>query len=136
MAGTLLAPLLALAGQCFAGEVEPGSRDVHCFTSVYGGQHVRDVHKITKSGRILYQGETMYSVEGGEVTFTYLISIGGIGRGIATLGPGDWRFIGMMRATPADAPKPFLIRWQWSGGHAYSVRSGGETVTYRRTSRQ
>ena len=133
MAGTLLAPLLALAGQCFVGQVAPGTRDVHCYTSVYGGQHARDVHRVTKGGRTIYQGETMYSLEGGAVTFTYLSSIGGIGRGTVEFAPGDWRFTVSMRPTPAAAPQSFATRWQWRGMRAYSVSGGPAPITYRRT---
>ena len=134
MAGSL-APLLALAGQCFVGDVGPGSRDVHCFTSVYGGQHVRDAHVVTQGGRAVYQGETLYSIEGKEVTYTYVSSIGGIGRGTAELAPGDWKFTMTMRATPDSAAQPFATRWQWQGMRAYAVHGGPAPVTYRRTSR-
>ena len=135
MAGILLGPLLALAGQCFAGDVAPGSRDIHCFASVYGGQHVRDVHRVISGGRTVYRGETMYSVDGDALSFTYLSSIGGIGRGTATLMPGNWSFAGTMRATPAAAPAPFAVRWQWQGARAYRVSGGPVPVTYRRVRR-
>ena len=130
-----LAPLLALAGLCFAGEVAPGARDEHCFTSVYGGQHVRDVHKVTKGGRVVYQGETMYSYEGEAVTFTYLSSTGGIGRGTATFAPGNWHFVMTMRATPTAAVKPYDTRWTWQGPRAYAVSGGPAPIIYRRTTR-
>ena len=130
---SLLAPLLALAGHCFGGDFAPGTRDEHCFTSVYGGQHVRDVHVVSKDGRSSYQGETTYSVEGDAVAFTYLSSIGGIGRGTVAFTPGDWRFTMTMRATPAAAPETFATRWQWQGDIAYTVSGGPAPVAYRRT---
>ena len=130
---SLLAPLLALAGHCFVGDIAAGTRDEHCFTSVYGGQHIRDVHVVTKDGRAVYQGETIYSVEGASIAFTYLSSIGGIGRGTVAFAPGDWRFTMTMRASPADAPQPFATRWQWQGDTAYTVSGGPAPVTYRRT---
>ena len=128
-----LALMLALAGQCFAGDIAPATRDVHCFTSVYGGKHVRDVHQVIKNGRTVYQGETLYSVEGGAVTYTYVSSLGGIGRGTATFDPGEWRFVMTMRATPAAAPAPFDVRWRWQGPRTYVVTGGPAPVTYRRT---
>ena len=124
--------LLALAGQCFAGDVAPATRDEHCFAAVYGGQHVRDVHAVTKDGRIVYQGDTLYSVEGEAVSFAYVSSIGGIGRGTATLTPGDWRFAMTMRATPTAAPQPAEIRWRWNDAESYTVSGGPAPVDYRR----
>ena len=129
---SVLAPLLALAGACFSGDVAPATRDVHCFTSLYGGQHVRDVHKVIKDGNTVYQGETIYSLEGGVVTFTYLSSIGGIGRGAAVLAPGDWGFALDMRATPDAALQHFDTRWRWQGSQSYTVSGGPAPVTYRR----
>jgi hypothetical protein len=130
-----IAMLLALAGQCFAGDLAPGTRDTHCFTSLYGGRHVRDVHKVTKNGRTVYEGETIYSVEGGAVSFTYLSSIGGIGRGTALLDPGDWTFKLAMRATPGAPVADFVTRWHWQGPRSYVVTGGPAPVTYRRIGR-
>ncbi len=127
-----LAPLLALAGQCFVGDVAPGTRDEHCFSSVYEGQHVRDVHRVTRDGRTVYQGETIYSIEGDAIIFTYWSSIGGIGRGTAKLGVADWQFAMTMRARPTAPPQPFTTRWTWSGTDRYSVTGGPAPVTYRR----
>jgi hypothetical protein len=131
-----LAPLLALVGHCFTGQFAPGTRDEHCFTSVYGGQHVRDVQVVSKDGRAVYQGETIYSVEGKGVSFLYLSSIGGIGRGTVAFAPGDWRFTMTMRASPTAAPQPSATRWQWQGNSAYSVSGGPAPVTYRRTAKR
>lgn len=128
-----LAPLLALAGHCFAGQLAPGTIDRHCFSAVYDGQHVRDIHAVIKDERTVYQGETLYSVEGDAVIFTYWSSMGGIGRGTASLAAGDWRFTLTMRATPASAPQPFASRWQWQGPTAFTVSGGPPPVTYRRT---
>lgn len=130
-----LGPLLALAGSCFAGDVAPGARDVHCFTSVYGGSHVRDEHKVSEDGKTVYQGETIYSVQGGVVTFTYFSSIGGIGHGAALLAPGDWGFALDMRATPDSALTHFETRWIWRGSTSYTVSGGPAPVTFRRIAR-
>ena len=130
---SLLAPLLALAGQCFAGQIAADTLDEHCFTSVYDGRHVRDVHRVIKAGRAVYQGETIYSVENTSIAFTYFSSIGGIGRGSAVLAPNDWRFTMTMRATPAAVPQPFTTRWEWQNATTYAVSGGPAPVTYRRT---
>ena len=78
-----LEPLAFLVGHCWEGRFEPGGEtDRHCFESVYGGQHVRDVHEVTGGARI-YRGETLYSWDGsaGVVTYTYWNSLGGVSRG-------------------------------------------------------
>jgi hypothetical protein len=132
MAGNL-APLLALAGHCFAGDFSPGTVDLHCFSAVYGGQHVRDVHVVTKDGQSVYEGETLYSVEGERLALSYWSSIGGIGRGTAVLAPGEWTFAITMRATPSAAPQAFATRWRWQGTETYTVSGGPAPVIYRRT---
>lgn len=129
-----LAPLLALAGHCFAGDFSPGTIDRHCFSAVYGGQHVRDVHVVTTDGRSVYEGETLYSVEGDQLALTYWSSIGGIGRGTATLKPGDWAFTMTMRASPAAASQALAIRWQWQGADSFVATGPSAPVTYRRIS--
>jgi len=133
MAGAAsLAPLLALTGHCFAGEVGPNTWDTHCFTSVFNGQHVRDAHQVAREGRTVYQGESLYSVEAGKVVFTYWSSIGGIGHGTATLSPGVWHFSLAMRGAPDAAPTPLAIRWQWQDAKSYVVSGGPAAVTFRR----
>lgn len=129
---SLLAPLLALSGQCFAGDVAKDASDKHCFTSLYDGAHVRDDHRVISGGRVVYQGKTLYSVEQGVVVFTYLTSLGGIGRGTASLGRKDWRFAGTMRAGPSAPARPFGTAWRWQGGQRYTVTGGPAAVTYRR----
>ncbi|MEO7411105.1 MAG: hypothetical protein ABIU10_07280 [Sphingomicrobium sp.] len=130
---SLLAPLLALTGHCYVGQVAPDAMDEHCFTAMYGGQHVRDTHRVIGKSGVVYRGETIYSVEGSAIAFTYFSSIGGIGRGTAVLSPGAWHFTMSMRAIPADKPTPISIDWQWQGVTAYTVSGGPSPVTYRRT---
>ena len=130
---SLLAPLLALTGHCFVAEISPGTTDEHCFNSVYDGRHVRDVHVVTKGNRVVYQGETIYSVEGAAIALTYFSSTGGIGRGTALLAPDDWRFTMTMRATSSAKLTPITVRWNWQGATSYTVSGGHEPVTYRRT---
>ena len=72
-----------LAGHCWRGEFE-GSKasDTHCFTWVFGGKHLRDVHVVSGDGPE-YRGETIYSVDGpsGGVIFRYWNSLGGVSDG-------------------------------------------------------
>jgi uncharacterized protein YndB with AHSA1/START domain len=82
-----LEPLAFLVGRCWEGRFESGESDRHCFESVYGGQHVREVHEVT-GGAGTYRGETLYSWDGtaNAVTYTYWNSLGGVSRG--TIRPG------------------------------------------------
>jgi uncharacterized protein YndB with AHSA1/START domain len=77
-----LEPLRFLLGHCWRGEFRNGAVDVHCFESVYGGQHVRDRHEVKGPGAP-YRGETLYSWDGSakRVGYTYWNSSGGVSRG-------------------------------------------------------
>jgi hypothetical protein len=92
-----LAPFDFLAGHCWRGEFQDSAAtDTHCYTWVYGGKHLRDVHVVSGDGPE-YRGETIYSVDGasGDVIFRYWNSLGGVsdGRvefeGDAILAPGE-----------------------------------------------
>jgi hypothetical protein len=72
-----------LAGYCWSGEyADTGAVDTHCYTWVYGGKHLRDVHVVKGDGPD-YEGETIYSVDGvtGGVIFRYWNSLGGVSDG-------------------------------------------------------
>ena len=126
MAQASLQPFAPLVGHCFVGPL-PGNEgtDRHCFESVYGGQHVRDRHVVTVGGKDIYAGETLYSAKGGQVIFTYWNSLGGIGTGIATLAPGQWRFSGTVHGTPDGKEQPIEIGWKLGAG-GYEVSSTGQ----------
>jgi hypothetical protein len=71
-----------LAGYCWRGLFETSAADTHCYTWVYGGKHLRDVHVVQGEGPD-YLGESVYSVDGdsGEVVFRYWNSLGGVSDG-------------------------------------------------------
>ena len=77
-----LEPLGFLVGHCWRGEMANGEVDVHCFETVFDGQHVRDRHEVT-GGRRPYRGETIYSWDGSAnvVSYTYWNTSGGVSRG-------------------------------------------------------
>lgn len=89
-----------LAGHCWRGEIANGAVDTHCFTWVYGGKHLRDVHVVRGDGPD-YRGESIYSVDGetGGVIFRYWNSLGGVSDGRievrdgALVAPGE-RYVG------------------------------------------
>jgi hypothetical protein len=135
-----LAPLGFLLGHCWRGEMpKTGEKDVHCFESVYGGQHVRERHKV--DGRVgVYEGETLYSWDGSVVTYTYWNSLGGVSRGSMRargekLDFGDESYKG-----PDGRTLSFSSYWRRVGPNAYEAvtvsadaPSLNRTIVYRRT---
>ncbi|MEX2126361.1 MAG: hypothetical protein WD795_20880 [Woeseia sp.] len=85
-----LSPFGFLAGHCWSGEFEEsGATDTHCYTWVFGGKHLRDVH-VVSGEEPDYRGETIYSVEGtsGDIIFRYWNSLGGVSDGRIELEDG------------------------------------------------
>lgn len=127
-AGTLspgLQPLAHYAGHCWSAPLSAKTVDRHCFTPVFKGKHLRDVHVVTNGGRAVYSGETIYSVEAGQIVFTYWNSLGGVGHGTVSQSGDDLVFSLVMRATPVAAPQNVETRWRrtWKG---YDVSTDGD----------
>ncbi len=83
-----LQPMSFLAGACWKGAMPDGkSTDEHCFSWVYEGRYLRDVHTVHAEGRPDYMGETVYYPDPstGKVNYLYFENSGGIGRGTAEL---------------------------------------------------
>lgn len=97
--------------------------DTHCFEPMLGGAHVRDRHEVIEAGKPVYSGETVYSVDGDAIVFTYLNSLGGVGRGTVRDDGRTLRFTGSMRASPAKAPQPIDSEWRVVDDDHYEVRS-------------
>jgi hypothetical protein len=119
-----LNPWSNFVGHCWSGPAPGGGVDIHCFEAVYGGQHIRDRHEVKVEGKTVYAGETLYSVEGEQVTMTYWNSIGGIGRGTATANGDELLFSGDIRGTPSSASEHFTATWKKVDG-GYEVTDGG-----------
>lgn len=130
-----LEPLGFLVGHCWRGQFASGEIDTHCFEPAYDGQHVRDRHEVT-GGRRLYRGETLYSADGGTVTFTYWNSIGGVSRG--TMRPeaerlnfGDETYRG-----PDGREMTISTHWRRVGDDAYeAVSASPQSSSMNRTVR-
>jgi hypothetical protein len=120
-----LAPFATFAGHCWRGEAPGQGVDTHCFEWVYGGQHLRDRHVVTQNGKPVYEGESLYSVERGKVSFTYWNSLGGLGRGIASSVGDELRFSGMIHATATSAEQPMTAVWKQVPG-GYEVQEGAD----------
>ena len=123
-----LAPWASFVGHCWSGAAPGNGVDTHCFESVYGGQHVRDRHEVKVDGKTIYSGETLYSVEGHDVTFTCWNSLGGVGRGKAVAKGAELDFSGDMRATPSSPSEHFQASWLKKGA-GYEVSDEGRSRT-------
>ena len=126
-----LAPLDRLVGHCWTAEVASGTTDRHCYALVYGGAHVRDTHEVRRGGTVVYAGETIYSAEGDAIGFTYWNSLGGVGRGTATVVGAMITFRLTMRATPAATPRPITTVWRMTAD-GYDATTGGVVRHFRR----
>ncbi|MGZ8307590.1 MAG: SRPBCC family protein [Allosphingosinicella sp.] len=135
-----LEPLRFLLGQCWRGEFKNGAVDMHCFESVYGGQHVRDRHEVKGPGAP-YRGETLYSWDGAakRVGYTYWNSSGGVSRGTMSAKAEGLDF-GDETHTGADGRKMTIsTMWRKAGADAYETVSrsaadptGSRVVRYER----
>lgn len=73
-----------LAGHCWRGEFPHGkAADEHCFTWLYGGKHLRDVHVVRIGDGTEYRGETIYSWDAKirRIVYRYWNSDGGYSDG-------------------------------------------------------
>ena len=132
LAQPALQPLAPFVGHCWRGDAPGGAgTDTHCFEAVYGGEHIRDRHKVEVSGKTVYAGETLYSVENGKIAFTYWNSLGGVGRGTAEPTAAAINFAGEMREDPSSAKTPMHATWRlsasgydviWPDGTPHSMR--------------
>jgi len=79
-----LKPMAFLAGHCWKGAFPDGKQtDEHCFSWLYDGRALRDVHTVRAPGRPDYVGETTYYWDSAakRVEFLYIENLGGISRG-------------------------------------------------------
>ena len=132
-----LEPLAFLVGHCWRGTFPSGEVDTHCYESVYGGQHVRDVHEVTGGARA-YRGETLYSWDGGArtVAYTYWNSSGGVSRG--TMRPDGARLSFGDEAYTAPDGRRITIstHWRRAGDEAYeAVMASPQAPAMNRTVR-
>ena len=140
LAGARLPMFDPFVGACWRAQFSATVNDTHCFEAMYGGAHVRDRHEVRSEGKIVYAGETIYSVEGGDIVFTYVNSSGGSGRGKASKAGDLLRFTGSMRGSPEQAPQSIDSEWRIVDRDSYEVRSlvksppepGGAPLTFTR----
>ncbi|MEA3018203.1 MAG: hypothetical protein QOI38_2925 [Sphingomonadales bacterium] len=132
-----LEPLSFLVGHCWRGTLPGGNEDVHCFESVYGGQHVRDRHEVT-GGAEIYRGETLYSWDGAAnaVSYTYWNSLGGVSRGtMRALPDGRLDFGAESYTDPEGRRISIATHWRRDGEAYDAVSSSAQAPSMNRTIR-
>jgi hypothetical protein len=118
-----LSAFAPFAGSCWVADFTPAVSDTHCFETMYGGAHVRDRHEVKDKGKVVYAGETIYSLDGGQRVFTYFNSLGGVGRGTVDPSGAILHFKGSMRGSPEKAPQQIDSEWRLVDQDHYDVRS-------------
>ena len=121
-------------GRCWEGEIAPGALNVHCFNTVYGGAHVSDRHQVIVADEVVYEGETLYSREDQQLSFTYWNVLGGVGHGTGVADAEGICFTGTMRGRPDDMPRDVATCWRWQADGSYVVASGEESPVHFRLS--
>ena len=127
-----LEPLARVAGSCWRGTFSDGRQtDTHCFTAIYGGAFVRDVH-VVENGPGPYSGETLYrwDDEAGRIVFDYYASDGAHSDGIARAAANGIVFPQQAHRGPGGATTMIRSAWTFDGPDAYVVlaeRLQGET---------
>jgi hypothetical protein len=116
-------PLEFLAGHCWKGSF-PGRKrsDEHCFSWIYGGRFLRDVHTLRGEGRPDAHGESIYlwNSSAKQIEYLYIESEGGFSRGpVAT----DKEALVFPDTSFVENGKTqiYRSRWQRSGTKAYDV---------------
>jgi hypothetical protein len=118
-----LSPFAPFVRSCWRAEFTATMHDMHCFELMYRGAHVRDRHEVEEGGKIVYAGETIYSVDGPNLLFTYVNSLGGVGTGKVARSKSMLGFKGSMRASPDKAQQPIDSEWRVVDDDHYEVRS-------------
>jgi hypothetical protein len=120
-----LAPMAFLAGHCWKGTFADGKQtDEHCFTWLYDGKALRDVHTVRAPGRPDYVGETTYYWDSAQkrVEFLYVENMGGVSRG--TMVPSEGTLTFPSADYVADGKTmTYRVRWTPMGDDAYEAWS-------------
>ena len=138
-----LAPFKPLVGSCWRASFSATTTDTHCFEAMYGGAHIRDRHEVKEKGNTVYAGETIYSVDGPDLVFTYVNSLGGVGLGKVGSTDRSLGFTGTLRASPDKPEQPIDSEWKLLSPDSYEVQSMIRTksdklppaLTFRRVKR-
>ncbi|MES2297349.1 MAG: hypothetical protein V4582_09915 [Pseudomonadota bacterium] len=120
-----LQPMGFLAGSCWLGEFAGAKQtDEHCFSWIYDGKALRDVHTVRTPGHPDYVGETTYYWDAAakRVDYLYIENSGGISRGTVQFTPGALLFP-LTQYISEGANMSYRVRWTLQGPDAYEAWS-------------
>jgi hypothetical protein len=115
-------PLAYLADHCWKGAFPGGRTDEHCFTWIYDGKFLRDLHTVRAEGKPDAMGESIYFWDsaGKRLEYLYIESDGGFSRGPVSI---DNEALVFPDTSFVEKGKTMVYRsrWQRSGVRAYDV---------------
>ena len=124
-----LGAMAFLAGHCWKGTFPDGKQtDEHCFSWLYDGTALRDVHTVRAPGRPDYVGETTYYWDSGakRVEFLYVENLGGVSKG--TMQPVDTALAFPATQYVANGETlTYRARWTRVDDFAYEAWSEAQT---------
>jgi hypothetical protein len=124
-----LQPMAFLAGHCWKGTFPDGKQtDEHCFSWLYDGHALRDVHTVRAPGRPDYVGETTYYWDSSvnRVAFLYVENLGGVSRGTMEPAAAALTFPPTQFVAKGEA-LTYRARWTPLGDSAYEAFSEAQT---------
>jgi hypothetical protein len=116
-------PLAFLVGHCWRGTLPDGKlTDEHCFSWIYGGKFVRDVHVLERSGQPQGRGESIYlwDAPSQQLQYLYIESAGGYSRGSVSA-EGATLVFPPAHYVENGQEQTYRSRWQRKGEDAYDV---------------
>ena len=117
------APLAFLAGHCWKGTFPDGKQtDEHCFSWVYDGKFLRDVHTVRGAAHPDFHGESIYFWNSAtkEIEYLYIEDQGGFSRGSVGTAPEALLFP-PTSYVEGGKTQTYRSRWQRAGENAYDV---------------
>jgi hypothetical protein len=116
-------PLAFLAGHCWKGAFPGGKQtDEHCFSWIYDGKFLRDLHTVRAEGKPDALGESIYfwNSSANQLEYLYIESDGGFSRGPVST-ERDSLVFPDTNFVENGKTQVYRSRWQHSGSDAYDV---------------
>jgi hypothetical protein len=116
-------PLAFLAGHCWKGTFPGGkATDEHCFSWIYEGKFLRDLHTVRTAGKPDALGESIYywNSAAKQLEYLYIDSDGGFSRGPVSFDQESLIFPDTNFVEDGKI-QVYRSRWQRSGSNAYNV---------------
>jgi hypothetical protein len=115
-------PLEFLAGHCWKGSFPGGRTDEHCFSWIYEGKFLRDLHTLRSDGHPDAWGESIYfwNSPAKQIEYLYIESGGGFSRGEVSADK-DALVFPDTSYVESGKTQVYRSRWQRRGESAYDV---------------